>query len=129
MKTRTTLTLSILLSALFFAAPVTNAKKRGGDSDSHRRKGIELFDAKQFAEAIQEFSKAVEAAPDDPTAYRDRGTAYRAAARAAEAAGDPGAAGQRYSSAITDFSKEIELAPKEAGGYVERSQTEDLVRQ
>jgi biopolymer transport protein ExbD/regulator of sirC expression with transglutaminase-like and TPR domain len=97
--------------------------------DAHRQKGIELFHAKQFAEAIQEFDRAVQAAPNDPSAYRDRGTAYRAAARAAEAAGDGGAAGARYSSALADFSKEIELAPKEAAGYVERAQTEDLGRQ
>ena len=77
MKIRTTFISSILLSALFFAAPVASAKKRGGggDSDSHRRKGIELFDAKKYAEAIEEFNKAVEAAPDEPGAYRDR--AYR----------------------------------------------------
>ena len=132
MKTRTTLTLSILLSALFFAAPVTNAKKRGGggeDADAHRRKGVELIDAKQFDQAIQEFNKEVEAEPGEPGAYRDRGTAYRAAAHAAELAGDQAGASAKYSSAITDFSKEIELAPKEAAGYVERSQTEDLIRQ
>jgi tetratricopeptide (TPR) repeat protein len=131
MKTRTILTLSILSSALILAAPAVHAKKRGGDGDSegHRRKGIELFDAKQYAEAIEEFNKAVEASPGEPGAYRDRGVAYRAAARAAEAAGDGGAAGARYSSAIADFSKEIELAPKDATGYLERAQTEDFQRQ
>src|SRR5437899_11864551 len=128
MKIRTTFTLSILLSALCFAGRGADGKKRGGggDADAHRRKGIELFDAKQFAEAIQEFDKAVQAAPGDPTAYRDRGTAYRAAGRAAEAAGDGGAAGARYSSALADFSKEIELAPKEPAGYVESAQTDDV---
>src|SRR5260370_31780839 len=120
----------MLLSALFFGALVTNGKTRGGggDADAQRRKGIELFDAKQFAEAIQEFDKAVQAAPDDPSAYRDRGTAYRAAGRAAEAAGDGGAAGARYSSALADFSKEIELAPKGTAGYLERAHTEGLAR-
>jgi Flp pilus assembly protein TadD len=130
MKTQTTLTLSVLLSALFFAAPVTNAKKRGGgDADAHRMKGIELAGAKQFDQALAEFNKAVEIAPDDPRCYHDRGTAYRAAARAAELAGDQAGASAKYTSAVTDFSKEIELAPKNAGGYVERSQTEDLLRQ
>jgi tetratricopeptide (TPR) repeat protein len=130
MKTRTTLTLSILLSALFFAVPVTNAKKRGGgDSDAHRMKGIELASAKQFDQAIAEFNKAVEGAPDDPRCYHDRGTAYRAAARVAELAGDQAGASAKYTSAITDFSKEIELAPKDAAGYAERSQTQDLIRQ
>ena len=90
MKIRTSLISLILLSALFFAAPVSNAKKRGGggDSDAHRMKGIELASAKQFDQAIAEFNKAVEGAPDDPRCYHDRGTAYRAAARAAELAGD-----------------------------------------
>ena len=59
MKIRTLLISSILLSALFIAAPISSSKKHGGgDSDGHRRKGIELFVATQFAEAIQEFGKA-----------------------------------------------------------------------
>src|SRR5437773_56469 len=130
MKIRTTLTLSILLSALFFAAPVASAKKRGGgDSDAHRMKGIELANAKQFDQAIAEFNKAVEGAPDDPRCYHDRGTAYRAAARAAELAGDQAGASAKYTSAITDFSQEIELAREDAARYAERSQTRALMRQ
>src|SRR6059058_3284497 len=130
MKTRMPLILSIWLLGLVLAAPVVVAKKRGGgDADEHRRKALQFVDAKQFAEAIEEFNKEVEAAPGEPGAYRDRGTAYRGAARAAEVAGDGGAAGARYSSAIADFSKEIELAPKDAAGYMERAQTEDLARQ
>ena len=49
MKIRTSLISSILLSALFFAAPVASAKKRGGDggdTEGHRRKGVELMHAK-----------------------------------------------------------------------------------
>ena len=46
---------------------------------SRRRKGVELIDAKQYDQAIAEFSKEVEAAPGEPGAYRDRGTAYRVA--------------------------------------------------
>jgi len=67
MKIRITLISSILLSALFLAAPVASAKKRGGggDTESHRRKGVELIDAKQFDQAIQEFNKEVEAAPGE----------------------------------------------------------------
>src|SRR2546428_7436317 len=111
MKIRTTLTLSILLSALFFAAPVASAKKRGGgDSDAHRMKGIELASAKQFDQAIAEFNKAVEGAPDDPRCYHDRGTAYRAAGRAAELAGHPAVAAAKYTSAITDVTKAMHLA-------------------
>src|SRR5205823_12516318 len=88
MKIRTTLTLSILLSALFFASPVASAKKRGGgDSDAHRMKGIELANAKQFDQAIAEYNKAVEGAQHDPRCYHDRRTAYRAAARAAALTG------------------------------------------
>src|ERR1700719_1381776 len=132
MKTRTIPTLSILLSALILAAPAVHAKKRGGDggdSEGHRRKGVELIDAKQFDQAIVEFNKEVEAAPGEPGAYRDRGTAYRAAARAAELAGDQAGASAKYSSAVADFSKEIELGPKDSAGYMERAQTQDLVRQ
>src|SRR5258708_1971011 len=130
MKTRTTLNLSILLSALFFAAPVTNGKTRGGggDADAHRRKGIELFDAKQFAEAIQEFDKAVQAAPDAPTAYRDRGTAYRGAGGAAERAGDGGGAGanrnlQNVQAAIEDYGALLQKNPANEDALVKRGAT------
>src|SRR4029077_20819808 len=127
MKTRTTLTLSILLAAAFVAAPGVYAKRRsGGDSDEHRKKGIELFDQKNYAGAIDEFNKAVQASPGDGGASRYRGTPYRAAARAEEAAADGPAAAARYDSALADFSKMIELAPKDPTGYIERAQTEDL---
>src|SRR2546421_1659816 len=125
MKTRTILILSVLLSALFFAAPVASAKKRseGGDTESRRRKGVELIDAKQYDQAIAEFSKEVEAAPGEPGAYRDRGTAYRVAARVAggEGGGAPPAA--RVSAAAAEFLKGIELSPKEPRGYKERALT------
>jgi Flp pilus assembly protein TadD len=131
MKTRTILTLSILIAAFLVATPGANAKRRGGgggDAEEHRKKGIELFDQKNYAGAIDEFNKAVQAAPGEPGAYRDRGTAYRAAARAAEAAADGPAAAARFDSAMADFSKMIELAPKDVTGYIERAQTEDLSR-
>jgi tetratricopeptide (TPR) repeat protein len=127
MKTRTTLTLSVLLGAMIFAAPGVYAKRRGGgggDAEEHRRKGVEYADAKQFDKAIEEFSKEVEAAPDNPEAYRDRGTAYRAAGRAAAAANDGPASAARFNSSVADFSKMIELSPKSGAGYVERAQTE-----
>src|SRR5205085_6199752 len=126
MKIRTPLIWLILLSGLFFAPPVAMAKKRGGEGDTegHRRKGVELIDAKQYDQAIAEFSKEVEAAPGEPGAYRDRGTAYRVAARAAVAAGDGPASAAKFGAAVADFSKEIELAPKDPVGYMERGQTE-----
>src|SRR5689334_20468163 len=132
MKTRTTFTLTILLAALLAAPSGVSAKRRGGsggEGDSHRRKGVELAEAKQYAEAIEEFNKEVQAAPNDPSAYHDRGPAYRAAGRAAEAAGDGATSAMRYTSAITDFSKMIELAPKDASGYIERAQAEIFIHQ
>src|SRR2546429_6952126 len=126
MKTRTIFILSVLLSALFFAAPVASAKKRseGGDTEGHRRKGVELIDAKQYDQAIAEFTKEVEAAPGEPGAYRDRGTAYRVAARAAVAAGDGPPPAAKISGAGGDFLKENERAPKEPLGDKERGQNE-----
>src|SRR5436309_2219491 len=130
MKIRNLIISSIAITLVFTAAPSLQAKRSGGgDGESHRRRAVELVDAKQYDAAIAEFTKVVEASPGDPGAYRDRGTAYRAAARAAEAAGDAAAAGARYSSAIADFSKQIELSPKDPSGYGERAQTEDLARQ
>src|SRR5690242_12922282 len=99
---KTTLTLSILLTGALLTAPEVYAKRHGGgggEADAHRRKGVELIDAKQYAQAIEEFNKEVQAAPDEPGAYRDRGTAYRAAGRAAEAAGDGATSAMRYTSA------------------------------
>jgi tetratricopeptide (TPR) repeat protein len=129
MKTRILVITSILVAAAVCPIPI-QAKSKGGDgAEAHRRKGVELVDAKQYPQAIDEFNKEVEASPGNPEAYRDRGTAYRAAGRAAEAAGDWTTASARYQSALADFSKEIELAPKDASGYVERAQTEVLARQ
>src|SRR5260370_17751355 len=99
--------LSILLAGLL-VAPVAQAKSRGGGgADAHRMKGIELANAKQFDQALAEFNKAVQMAPDDPKCYHDRGTAYRAAARAAETAGDAGGAAMQYNTTGTNFYKEI----------------------
>src|ERR1700736_5504379 len=109
MKTRTALTLSILLAGMVFAPPGYAKRRGGGDADEHRRKALEFVDQKQFDKAIEEFNKEVEAAPDNPDAYRDRGTAYRGAGRVAAAAGDGPASAARFNSSVTDFTKIIEL--------------------
>src|SRR5205085_11512448 len=90
MKIRTPLIWLILLSGLLFAPPVAMAKKRGGEGDTegHRRKGVELIDAKQYDQAIAEPNKEVQAPSAHPEAYRDRGTPYRAPAPPAEPARD-----------------------------------------
>src|SRR5438105_946590 len=130
MKIRNLIISSIAITVVFTAAPSAHAKRSGGgDGEGHRRKAVELVDAKQYDAAIAEFTKVVEASPGDPGAYRDRGTAYRAAARAAEAVGDAAGAAAKYASSVTDFSKMIELAPKDPAAYAERAQTEDMLRQ
>src|SRR4029434_4568052 len=112
MKIRTTLILSILLSALVLL-PAVNAKKRGGgrgEAEDHRRKALQFIDAKQFDKAVEEFTKEVEAAPDNPEAYRDRGTAYRAAGRAAIAANGGAAAAERFKPSVGEIYTKIRIA-------------------
>src|SRR5207248_201664 len=109
MKITSSITLPFFLTGIVFAMSVgiTQAKSRGGggDADGFQKKGIELMDARHFDQAIEEFNKAVAAAPTDPRTYHNRGLGYLAAAQAAEAARDVAGAATRYTAALNDFSK------------------------
>jgi tetratricopeptide (TPR) repeat protein len=132
MKITNSRTLFILLAPILSATliSVSHAKSRGGgEADAHKKKGIELIDAKHFDAAAEEFGKAIAADPKDPRLYHNRAIAYFSGGQAAEASRDTAGAQKRYTDAINDFSKEIELAPKDEAGYVGRGQAEAMLRQ
>jgi tetratricopeptide (TPR) repeat protein len=132
MKITNSSTFLTLFTLVVLVMPITkaHAKSRGGgEADAHKKKGIELMDARHFDAAAEEFGKAIAADPKDPRLYHNRAIAYFSGGQAAEANQDTAGAQTRYTSAINDFSKEIELAPKEEGGYVGRGQAEVLLHQ
>ncbi|HET9418378.1 MAG TPA: hypothetical protein VFO30_03480 [Chthoniobacterales bacterium] len=103
----------VTTAALAAICGVVAAKeKTGGGKTSagmaEYQRGIQLFDNKQYDQAIVEFSKAILANEKEPAFYENRGFTYLAMQMPGEAA--------------ADFSKVIELAPKEEPAYVGRAQ-------
>ena len=124
--------LAVCATALLIALPAAPAeaqKKSKGEGSAHTQKGVQLAQARQYEQAVAEFTAAIAESPRNAGGYINRGTAYRQWGKAAEAAQDAAMAGVRYQSAIEDFGKAIELAPKDEDGYAERGQTETLMRQ
>src|SRR5213082_3622512 len=76
----------------------TPAKEKAGSGISEYTKGKQLFESKQYEQAVAEFTKAIEANGKQPAFYENRGFAYIALEKGPEAA--------------AEFSKAIELAPK-----------------
>ncbi|MDQ3200364.1 MAG: tetratricopeptide repeat protein [Verrucomicrobiota bacterium] len=133
-----------LAVAAFCLAPLDNsfAKKKGtgssSDAGGHIKAALELVDQRQFEPAIAEFTKALEASPDNAYAiYQNRGAMYLAVGKYAEAADDYAKAleqksddprsylgrGQanlylgKWDDAIADLSKAIELKPEDVEAY------------
>src|SRR5213593_3385491 len=129
MLNKQTLTIATALFLWVAAVHIALAKKPAPGGANHIQRGIELAQQKHFDAAVAEFTKAIEANPQDPRGYANRGTAYRQGARAAMAAGDSEGASTRYQAALADFAKYIELAPKDASAYTEHGQTLSELRQ
>jgi serine/threonine-protein kinase len=70
------------------------------------RKGQEAMKAKDFPEAIRNFSKAIELHPKLPRAYVDRGLAYQMS--------------NQFAKAIQDYSDAIRLGSRDAHAYANR---------
>ena len=63
---------------LAFAAPdLAQARSRGSDPGGHTNRGVRYARDKQYDKAISEFTKAIEAQPNDPKNYENRAMAYR----------------------------------------------------
>src|SRR5947207_3064472 len=86
----------------------TPTKEKAGAGISEYTKGNQLFESKQYEQAVAEFTKAIEANGKQPAFYENRGFAYIALEKGPEAA--------------ADFSKAIELAPKDERAYIGRAQ-------
>src|SRR6266568_2588769 len=102
------ITTFLAAAGLFSIASIALAKEKAGTGISEYTKGNQLFESKQYEQAVAEFTKAIEANGKQPAFYENRGFAYIALEKGPEAA--------------ADFSKAIELAPKDERAYVGRAQ-------
>lgn len=114
----------VSLAIAFVAYPGENllaAKKRGPapqaqgntrpnpkDPGGHSARGVEFAKKKEYDKAVEEFTKAIEAEPQDAKNYFNRATAYRGL--------------NKFTEAFADYSKAIELDPKNTAGYVGRGE-------
>src|SRR3954471_16303759 len=91
-----TLTAVALLCLLPHAPAEAQKKKASAASEAtaHNEAGIKLLQTNANAEAVEEFTKAIEASPKDFRIYNNRAKAYRAA--------------QKFPESVADFTKAIE---------------------
>ena len=68
--------------------------------------GIEEYEKGNYQEAIENFSKAIDAYPDDASLYNNRGLTYFEL--------------KKYDKALSDFSKAIQLKPDYTVAYCNR---------
>jgi len=57
-------------------AGLASAKEKGGSGMDNYTKGNQLFESKQYEQALEEFSRAIEANAKQPAFYENRGFAY-----------------------------------------------------
>ena len=95
-----------VVTALF--AMTLRATEQGdiGPAAAHTQRGVVFVQQGQYADAIDEFTKAIQADPNDPRGYVNRGVAKRTSGRLQDA--------------VPDFSKAIEIAPNDEVAYRER---------
>ena len=87
----------------------------GGAAAAHTQRGIVFAQQAQYADAIDEFTKTIQADPNDPHGYFNRGLAKRTSGRLQDA--------------VADFSKAIEISPNDEVAYRERGKTQILQQQ
>ena len=83
----------------------------------HSVQGEAAFEDGDYDLALSEYTKAIEAEPEDSSLYYARGYIYYERYDTAYTAGDPGADGEDFNRAIDDFTKAIELNPRYAEAY------------
>lgn len=105
-------------------------------ADAYQDRGGEYYNQEKYAQAIADFSKAIETAPDERLYYFSRGLAYTGAEKYAEAIADFTKAfgskndiqcylargeayyrNEKFAEAISDCSRAIEQDPSGARGY------------
>jgi len=85
-----------------------NTKPNPKDPGGHSAKGVEFAKKREYDKAVEEFSKAIEAEPQDAKNYFNRATAYRGLNKLTEA--------------FNDYSKAIEMDAKNMAAYIGRGE-------
>jgi tetratricopeptide (TPR) repeat protein len=122
MKSNRLITFATITLLCFSHADLSYAqeKKEGKKGASepatdHAKKAMELAQLGANDQAIEEFTKAIEAKPKEAVLYTNRGKLLRAL--------------NKFDEANADFTKAIELAPNQPAGYSERGATLTAQRQ
>src|SRR5438094_9299473 len=82
----------------------TPTKEKAGAGISEYTQGNQLFESKQYEQAVAEFTKAIEANGKEPAYYEQRGFLYIALGIVADSA--------------PDFSEAMDLTPKDERAYL-----------
>ena len=119
MTTKTIKDYAVILCLVFpfFASDSADAKSasKSGDPGGHTNKGVQFARKGEYNRAIAEFTKAIEAQPEDSKNYSNRGMAYKLT--------------HQWEQARADFSKVIELNSQSAEGYTGRGEAEMSLNQ
>ncbi len=83
-----------------------NGQAGASDAEAFFNRGDNLYDEKQYDQAIDAFTQAILLKPDYPDAYNERGMAY-------DEKGE-------YDLAIQDYTQSVKLNPKYAAAYYNR---------
>ncbi len=97
----------LFLSSAFLVGCVSQASK-------YNKQGIELYRNKQYDQAIEVFSTAIDLNHEYKDAYINRGLVYKRL--------------QQYEMAIADFTQVIRIDPNSDSAYLSRSECYDCVR-
>jgi tetratricopeptide (TPR) repeat protein len=97
---------ALLGGCVSFGAPTTTPEQT--DISTSKERGEALFNAGEYAKAVEEFSKVVELQPQDTWSLGMRGECYRMLSR--------------YEEAIADFSRSLELTPDSAWDLAHRGE-------
>lgn len=99
--------LAALCAVLCFAPLPVPAAGVSGDPGGHTNRGVKYAQKKEYAKAVEEFTKAIERQPQDPKNYRNRGLTYRLL-------------GEKKKSEA-DYAKAIELNPDTSKARMDRA--------
>ena len=114
---RITTIFTVSIMCLGITTGTLAAKQKGGEGKekagntgvNNFEAGNKAFEAKNFPQAIAEYSRAIDLNPKQPAFYENRAFAYLAMGS------------ERLNEALTDFNQVIELSPKDERAYVGRA--------
>jgi tetratricopeptide (TPR) repeat protein len=85
------------------------------DPDRYSGNGVAYFNLKRYAQAVENYSKAIELRPDYSDYYLKRGTAYFR--------------WEKYAEALQDLNKALELDPADKNAYAMRAEIYGILAQ